>query len=236
MIHHRLDWELLNISSRHTHICADVFDEALAAEVLAHMSAGGSTAPPSPISSSKATLPAPSSKHEQLVHETPYPPGSASAPAPYSMLRWGPTELIAQRSSLLSPALADHLSRITMLHYSKPEASAAFETATLQAGVTCTQTQQQQQQQQQQQTQDEHHFRANEQQQQQQQQQQQSHKDSNCAGHQILQLEKGPGRIEDVPLQNAQQGNRENGGMHLRGVLGRTMAEEVVSGILAAST
>jgi len=204
------------------------------------MSAGGSTAPPSPTSSSKATLPAPTSKHEQVVHETPYPPGSASAPAPYSMLRWGPTELIAQRSSLLSPVLADHLSRITMLHYSKPEASAASETATLQAGGTCTQKQQQdqrpqeqqginqcskveehqqqqqqqiqgecksvadeqqQQQQQQQQTQNEHHFRANEQ-----QQQQQSHKDSNCAGHQSLQLEEGPGRIEDVPLQNAQQG------------------------------
>ena len=204
------------------------------------MSAGGSTAPPSPTSSSKATLPAPTSKHEQVVHETPYPPGSASAPAPYSMLRWGPTELIAQRSSLLSPVLADHLSRITMLHYSKPEASAASETATLQAGGTCTQKQQQdqrpqeqqginqcskvkehqqqeqqqiqgecksvadeqqQQQQQQQQTQNEHHFRANEQ-----QQQQQSHKDSNCAGHQSLQLEEGPGRIEDVPLQNVQQG------------------------------
>jgi hypothetical protein len=127
-----------------------------------------------------------------------------------------------------------------MLHYSKPEASAASETATLQAGGTCTQKQQQdqrpqeqqginqcskveehqqqqqqqiqgecksvadeqqQQQQQQQQTQNEHHFRANEQ-----QQQQQSHKDSNCAGHQSLQLEEGPGRIEDVPLQNAQQG------------------------------
>jgi len=32
-----------------------------------------------------------------------------------------------------------------------------------------------------------------------------------------------------VPLQNAQQGIRENGGMHLRETMGRTTAEEVVS-------
>jgi len=234
--------EILNAwSCYHTcYICADTFDEALAAQVLAHMSAGGSTAPPSPTSSSKATLLAPSPKHEQPLHQPPYPPGFACASAPYSMLRWGPTELITQRSSLLAPALAEQLSRITMLHRGTPEASAAaaaLVAATWEIKGTSTKEQQQNQRPQeqlvqnerstdkggrQQQILNEHQCQAIE------QQQQQQHGDHSNRADQSVQLEDGSGGMKGVPLQNAQQGSRERGRMQIRDVLGRTMEEEVV--------
>lgn len=92
----------------------DPLDDALAAKVLANMSAGpSSSTPPSPSVSSKAALPAPILLPPPNKH----------------ILRWHPTELIAQRPSLICPVLAEKLTRITK----RPESTqAALEAALLQ--------------------------------------------------------------------------------------------------------
>eukprot|EP00983_Pelagomonas_calceolata_P046045 1139984-Pelagomonas_calceolata.AAC.4 len=116
----------------------DTLDDTLAAKVLAHMSAGGSSAPPSPSSSINTLQPA---ARSPLVRSKAQPEQQATLPAanagcasvppstPRRVLLWGPTELIAQRPSLLPTSLAEQLARITSQHSNSAEATAALEAA-----------------------------------------------------------------------------------------------------------
>jgi hypothetical protein len=103
----------------------DTLDEALAATVLAHMSAGGSSTHSSPTPSMNTTQP-PTNPPQPPIIAQPMQhkqhgkhPAGPSSPSPllYSFLQWSPTDLIAQLPPLLSPSLAAQLAEIAVQHH-----------------------------------------------------------------------------------------------------------------------
>eukprot|EP00983_Pelagomonas_calceolata_P043689 1139009-Pelagomonas_calceolata.AAC.2 len=108
---------------------ADTQDEMLAAEVLAHMSAGGRSLAPSPSPSIVAkqpasTLPQPCVQAVQMNQAATAPAGignPASISGTPRHLCLGSFELIAHFSPLLPPLLAEKLLRIASLHSASAE-------------------------------------------------------------------------------------------------------------------
>ena len=123
------------------YVFADAEDEALAAEVLAHLSSSCSDTPrpaqptqadAPQMQSQPTTLPYAATQGEGLGQEEevqPPAPGVAAALGAPPPLQWGPTQVLAQRTSALPPDLAQHLARMassyaSTRHAAEPTASA----------------------------------------------------------------------------------------------------------------